>query len=72
MISDPGMGTYPPRVQRNSTDSRQSAISQWGWGFHTVRAGIDPGGHFFRPQLVGVVDASKEFWSGNGGLIFLE
>ena len=21
----------------------QSAITQWGWGFHTLRGGIDPG-----------------------------
>ena len=28
----------------------------WGWGFHTVRSGINPGDLRFRPRVVGVVD----------------
>ena len=42
-----------------SKNSSQSAISQWGWGFHTVPGGIDPGDHRFRPRFVGV-DALKD------------
>ena len=37
----------------------QQAISQWGWGFHTMRDGIDPGDHRFRPRFDGVVDVWK-------------
>ena len=37
-----------------------------GLGFHTVRGGIDPGNHRFRPRCVGVVDAVKGFSSGEG------
>ena len=30
----------------------QSAIGQWGWGFHNVPGGVDPGElHFFVPEL---------------------
>ena len=32
-----------------------------GSGFHTVRGGIDPRGHQFRPRFVGVVDLWKDF-----------
>ena len=35
----------------------QSATSQWGWGFHTVWSGIDPGDLHFRPRVVGFVRA---------------
>ena len=31
----------------------QSASSQWGWGFHAVWDGIDPGDFRFRPWVVG-------------------
>ena len=34
----------------------QSAITQWGWGFHTVRGGIDPGDLRFRPLVFEVVE----------------
>ena len=34
----------------------QSATSQWGWGFHTMRGGIDPEGFRFRPRLVSCRD----------------
>ena len=53
--SYPGMGSSP-RARRNSTSPSHSAISQWCWGFHTVRGGVDPGGHRFRPRFVGVVE----------------
>ena len=39
----------------------QAAISQRGWGLHTLRGGIDPGDHRFRPQVVGVVKLLKGF-----------
>ena len=44
-----------------STIPSQSAIGQWDWGFHTVRGGVDPGDHCFRPQVVGVVKVWKDF-----------
>ena len=37
------------------TNPSLSAISQWRWGFHTVRGGIDPEDHRSRPLFVGVV-----------------
>ena len=55
IISDLGVGTYPHRVRRDldvvprgnsrialAVSPSQSAISGWGWGFQTVRGGIDP------------------------------
>ena len=48
-ISNTGMVTYPPRDALTlCTIPSQSAIGQWGWGFHTVRGGFDPGDHRFR------------------------
>ena len=38
----------------------QSATSQWGWGFHTVRGDNDPGDRRFRPRVDGVVDVCME------------
>ena len=38
------------------TSPSPSATSQWGWSFHTVRGGIDPGDLYFRPPFVGVVE----------------
>ena len=43
----------------------QSATSQLGWGFHTLRGGINPGDLRFRPRVVGVVDIWKGFESGD-------
>ena len=43
----------------------QSATSQWRWGSHTVRGGIDPGGLRFRHPVVGVVEIWKDFESGD-------
>ena len=37
-----------------------------GLGFHTVRGGIDPEDHRFRPRIAGVVDICKDLWSGDG------
>ena len=39
----------------------QSATRQCGWGFHTVRVGIDAGDPRFRRQIVGVVNVWKGF-----------
>ena len=39
----------------------QSATSQWGWGFHTLRSGIDPGDPRFRPWVVGVLEIWNDF-----------
>ena len=43
----------------------QSEITQWGWGFHTLRGGIDQGDLYFRPRVAGVVDIWSEFSSGD-------
>ena len=48
--SEPGMRPYRPRVALALLSSpNQSAIGRSGWGFHTVRGGFNPGGHFFAP-----------------------
>ena len=39
----------------------QLATSQWRWGFHTLRGGIDAGDLRFSPQVVGVVEIWKDF-----------
>lgn len=45
-IYNPGMGTYRPRVTLDLCSSpSQSAISQWGWGVHTVADDINLGGN---------------------------
>ena len=41
----------------------QSAITQRGWGFHTLRGGIEPGDVYFSPRAVGVVEIWREFSS---------
>ena len=48
----PGAGSMSPS---------QYAITQLGWGFHTLRGGIDPGDLRFRPRVVGVVEIWKDF-----------
>ena len=50
----------------DSMSPSQSAICQWGWGFHILRSGIDPEDLRFRPRVVGVVDVWKDFLSGDG------
>ena len=61
-ISDPGRGLYPPRLAL--------ALRTPGWGFHTVRGGIDPGERRFHLQFVGFVDEWNVFVSGEGLLSF--
>ena len=51
IVYSPGAGGF--------TNPSQSAISQWGWGFHTVRGGIDLEDHRCLPRFVGVVDTWK-------------
>ena len=43
-MPDPRMGPYPPRVAL--------ALRAPSWGYHTLRGGIDPGDHRFRPSLL--------------------
>ena len=50
-IYDPTMGLCSPRVLL--------ALRISGRGFHTVRGGIKPWDHRFRPRFVGVVDEWK-------------
>ena len=61
-ISDPGMGPDLPRVALapRTSNPTQSAMSQWVWGFHTVRSGIDQRDRRFRPRFVGVVRLWKD------------
>ena len=42
-------GKISPRP--GSMGPSQSAITQWGWGFHTLRVGIDPRDLRFRPRV---------------------
>ena len=58
----------PPRWPEGQLSQRagsmspsQSVMTQWGWGFHTLRGGIDLVGLRFRPGAVGVVDVWKDF-----------
>ena len=61
-ISDSVMRIYPPRVTLALCRSpSQSAIGQWGSGFHTVRSGSDPVDHCFRPRVYLVLDVWKDF-----------
>ena len=43
----------------------QSAITQWDWGFHNARGGIDPGDLCFRPPVVGVVEVWRDLSFGD-------
>ena len=61
-ISDPGMASYPPRVV--------IALRTQVGGFHAVRGGIHPGEHRFRPRLVGIVGAWKDFRHGHRTLSY--
>ena len=70
-IDDPGMEPYPPRVTLASR-TRANPRSARGVGvFHTMRGGIDPGDHRFRPRFDGVVHVWKDFASGGGTLSFV-
>ena len=71
---EPGMAIYPPRGAAGplrwlkgqlsphvgSMSPSQSAIIQWGWGFHTLRSGTDPVGSL-PSRVVGVVEIWKDF-----------
>ena len=60
------METHPPRgALALCTIPSQSAIGQWGWGFHTVRGGFDPAHLRFFPQVVWIVETWKDFLSGD-------
>ena len=56
-------GQLLPRA--GSVSSSQSAISQWGWGLHTVRCEIDPGDLRFRPRA-----GTEGFMTRRWSLIF--
>ena len=45
----------------DSMSSNQSAISQWGWGFHILRSGIDPENICFRSRVLGDLYIWKYF-----------
>ena len=47
-------GQLSPRAGYMSLS--QLATSQLGWGFHTLRGGINPEDLRFRPRVVGIVD----------------
>ena len=65
----PGIAYYPPRAAvAIRTPGWGSASSQWGWGFHTMRCGIDPGDHHFCRRVVGVIHAWKDSCCGDGTL----
>ena len=48
-------------LRAGSMSPSQSAITQWGWGFYTLRGGIDPGDMRYCPRVVGVVHVWKGF-----------
>ena len=56
-------GQLSPRA--GSMTPSQSAITQWGWGFHTLWGGIDAGDLRFRPRVVGVDEIWTDFLTGN-------
>ena len=65
-LSSPG-AAGPRRLQEGqlwlsagSISPSQSATSQWGWGFPTLRGGIDPGDPHFRPRFAGVVETWQD------------
>ena len=59
-------GHLLPRA--GSMSPSQSATTQWGWGFHTLRGGIDTDDLSVRPRVVGVVGIWKYFLSGDEAL----
>ena len=52
-------GQLSPRA--GSMSPSQSAITQRGWGFHTLCGGIDAGDLRFPPRIAGFVDVWKDF-----------
>ena len=59
-------GHLPRRA--GSISPSLSAITQWGWGFHTPQGGIDPGDLRSRPRVIGCVEIWKDFSPGDGNL----
>lgn len=55
----------------DSTRCCQSAISQWDWGFHTVRSVVDSGELVFCHHTVGFVEIWRDIGTGDGALSFL-
>ena len=55
------MGPYLVPGDAGPLNPSQSAISEWSWGFHTVRGDVDPEDHRFRPRFVELVDIWKHF-----------
>ena len=75
MISDPEIGRYPLRVQRDFEADQwrgplctlalyETATSQWGWCFHTLRGGKDPSNLRLFSRVVEVVEIWMNFQSG--------
>ena len=61
-LSSPG-AVEPRRLPEGQLSPRagsmsfiQSATSKWGWVFHTLRGGIDPGDLRFHRRVIGVVE----------------
>ena len=48
-------------TRAGSMSLSQLATSQLGWGFYTMRGGIDPGDLRFSSRVVGVVEIWKDF-----------
>ena len=50
-------------------------IGRWGWGFYTVRGGINPDDIWVRPRVVGVVDvlmdSDPDMWPYRAGAYFV-
>ena len=66
-ITDPGIELYPLwvalalRIPAHQQSASGDGVSTPCWDFHTVRSGINPGDHRFRPRFVGVVKVWKDF-----------
>ena len=52
-------GQLSPRA--SSMGPIQSAITQWGWGFHTLRTGIDTEVLRFPPRVVSIIKIPNNF-----------
>ena len=59
-------GKLSPRA--SSMGPIQSAITQWGWGFHTLCTGINPEVLRFLPRVVPIIKIPKNVSSGDGKL----
>ena len=61
-------GNFRPAMAPCHMSPSQSAITQWGWVFHTLRGGIDPWDLRLPPRGFGVVDVSEGFLPKDGKL----